>query len=220
MYNSTRYKRVWAGVSLEYFNSMGENSEYRVDAGQFFMSWYYEAALEPRIFALEAHPVVSMAQKWGLWLWDGLYGCRLSQPSPKWTSWHDGEPSELRGELQTQSILTYIDYRAVAGVFQNIDPSIPFPPSECVLPPLQRRGVHTRRAVRGGGASIFWKTPDIGMASIISLRLQSSRDRCHGIFVTFFVAQGWAPEAPGTCLYGWGKSISIATMAPIQTINT
>jgi hypothetical protein len=40
-------------------------------------------------------------------------------------------------------------------------------------PPIPKagRGVHTRRAVRGWG-SIFWKTPDIGLASysIISLR--------------------------------------------------
>jgi hypothetical protein len=30
----------------------------------------------------------------------------------------------------------------------------PSPPSECVLPPHQRRGVHTRRAVRGWGVNI------------------------------------------------------------------
>jgi hypothetical protein len=39
-------------------------------------------------------------------------------------------------------VLTYVEYRAVSGVFQNIDP----PP----LPSHQRRGVHTRRAVGGG----------------------------------------------------------------------
>ncbi len=33
--------------------------------------------------------------------------------------------------------------------YQNIDPPTPSPPSECVLPPHQRRWVHTRRAVRG-----------------------------------------------------------------------
>jgi hypothetical protein len=31
----------------------------------------------------------------------------------------------------------------------------PFPPSECVLPSHQRRGVHTRRAVRGWGVYIL-----------------------------------------------------------------
>ncbi len=35
---------------------------------------------------------------------------------------------------------TYVEYRAVSGVFQNIDPPPPSPPSECVLPPHQRRG--------------------------------------------------------------------------------
>ncbi len=36
-------------------------------------------------------------------------------------------------------------------------------------------GIHTRRAVRGVGGSIFWKTPDIGLASysIISLRFRT-----------------------------------------------
>ncbi len=56
----------------------------------------------------------------------------------------------------------------------NYWPPTPSPPSECVLPPHQRRGegVHTRRAVRGGW-SIFRKTPDIGLASnsIIPLRI-------------------------------------------------
>jgi hypothetical protein len=32
-------------------------------------------------------------------------------------------------------------------------PPAPSPPSECVLPPHQRRGVHTRRAVGGGGGA-------------------------------------------------------------------
>ncbi len=50
-------------------------------------------------------------------------------------------------------------------VFQNIDPPTPSPPGECVLTPQQRRGVHTRRAERGVGGSIFWKTQDIGLAS-------------------------------------------------------
>ncbi len=73
-------------------------------------------------------------------------------------------------------LLTNVEYRAVSIVFQNIDPPPPSPPSECVLPSHQRRGVHTRRAVRGGGGSIFRKTRDIGLASysIISLRLSLS----------------------------------------------
>jgi hypothetical protein len=44
----------------------------------------------------------------------------------------------------------------VPGVFQNIDLPPPSPPSECVLPPHQRREVHTRQAVRGvGGVNIL-----------------------------------------------------------------
>ncbi len=43
-------------------------------------------------------------------------------------------------------------------------PPTPSPPSECVLPPHQRRGIHTRRPVRGWGLN-NWKTPDIGLAS-------------------------------------------------------
>jgi hypothetical protein len=48
-------------------------------------------------------------------------------------------------------VLTYLENRAVSGVFRTIDPPKPSPPSECVLPPYQRQGVHTRRAVKGGG---------------------------------------------------------------------
>jgi hypothetical protein len=52
-------------------------------------------------------------------------------------------------------VLTYVEYRAVSGVFQNIDPPPPSPPSDCVLPPHQRREVNTRRAVRGWGVNIL-----------------------------------------------------------------
>jgi hypothetical protein len=43
----------------------------------------------------------------------------------------------------------------MSGVFQNIDPPHPSPPGEFVLPPQQRRGVHTRRAERGVGVNIL-----------------------------------------------------------------
>ncbi len=63
-------------------------------------------------------------------------------------------------------VLTYIEYRAVSGVFRTFDPPPPSPPSECVLPPLQRRGgLHSPGGGEGGGRSIFRKTPDIGLAS-------------------------------------------------------
>ncbi len=41
----------------------------------------------------------------------------------------------------------------MSGVFQNIDPP----------PPLVGEGGHARW--RGGGGSIFWKTPDIALYS-------------------------------------------------------
>ncbi len=52
-------------------------------------------------------------------------------------------------------VLTYI-YRVQCRVWRlpTIDPPTPFPPSECVLPPHQRRVVHTRWAVRGWGVNI------------------------------------------------------------------
>ncbi len=43
---------------------------------------------------------------------------------------------------RTHKVLSYVEYRAVSGVFENIDPPPPSPPSECVLPPHQRRGEH------------------------------------------------------------------------------
>ncbi len=57
-------------------------------------------------------------------------------------------------ESHTHKVLTYVECRVLSGAFQNIDPP-PFPPSECVLPPHQRRGVHTRRAVRGWWVNIL-----------------------------------------------------------------
>ncbi len=69
-------------------------------------------------------------------------------------------------------VLTYVEYRAVSGVFQSIDPPPPSSPSECVLPPHQRRGGYWGTHSPGGGGSVFWKMSDIGLAScsINSLR--------------------------------------------------
>ncbi len=62
-------------------------------------------------------------------------------------------------------VLTYEDYRAVSGVFQNIDPQPGYHPASV-----------SSAGWWGGGWSIFWKTPDIGLASysIISLRVKVS----------------------------------------------
>jgi hypothetical protein len=80
--------------------------------------------------------------------------------------------------------LTYVEYRAVSGVFQNIDPPPPLHPASVSSPCSKGWGytdspggegvggsIFGRRQAWGGGA-IFWKTPDIGLASysIIPLR--------------------------------------------------
>jgi hypothetical protein len=61
-------------------------------------------------------------------------------------------------------------------IFQNIDPPPPSPPGECVLPPQQTRGVHTRRAERGVGGQYFRRleTYDWPLTVIISLRIKLS----------------------------------------------
>ncbi len=69
----------------------------------------------------------------------------------------------------THKVLTCVEYRAVSGVFQNIDPPPP-------LHPAPKAGGYTLAGRWGGGGSIFWKTLDNGLASysIIPLRLDSS----------------------------------------------
>ncbi len=43
-------------------------------------------------------------------------------------------------EARHHKVFTYIEYRAVSGVFRNYWPPTPSPPSECVLPAHQRDG--------------------------------------------------------------------------------
>jgi hypothetical protein len=69
---------------------------------------------------------------------------------------------------KNHKVLTYVEYRAVSGVFQNIDPPTLSPLSECVLHPHQRR--YTMAGRWGSGGSIFWKTPGLASYSIISPR--------------------------------------------------
>ncbi len=68
-------------------------------------------------------------------------------------------------------VFTYIEYRAVSGVYRTIDPPTPLHPAIVSSPRTKGGGLQTRRTVRGWG-SIFRKTPDIGLASygIIPLR--------------------------------------------------
>ncbi len=51
-------------------------------------------------------------------------------------------------------VLAYVEYRAVFGVFQNIDPSPPSPPSECVLPPHQGGGGGGTHTPGGEGVGV------------------------------------------------------------------
>jgi hypothetical protein len=51
-------------------------------------------------------------------------------------------PVAARPSNRESQSTTYVEYRAVSGVFQNILPPTPFPPSEFVLPPHQSRAVH------------------------------------------------------------------------------
>jgi hypothetical protein len=74
-------------------------------------------------------------------------------------------------DVYMHKVLTYIEYRAVSGVFRTNDPPPPLHPAS-VSSPRKGGGLYIRRAVRGWG-SIFRKTPDIGLASnsIIPLRI-------------------------------------------------
>jgi hypothetical protein len=58
---------------------------------------------------------------------------------------------------------------AVTGVFQNIDPPAPLHPATVSSPRTKGEG-YTLTGRWGGGGSIFWKAPDIGLASWPSLR--------------------------------------------------
>jgi hypothetical protein len=49
-------------------------------------------------------------------------------------------------------------------VFQNIDPTPPHRPASVYPPPLVR-GEDTLAGWKGGGGSIFWRTPDTALYS-------------------------------------------------------
>ncbi len=52
---------------------------------------------------------------------------------------------------RNHKVLTYVEYRAVSGVFPNIDPHPPLHPASLSSPRTKGGVVHTRRAVEGGG---------------------------------------------------------------------
>ncbi len=73
-------------------------------------------------------------------------------------------------------VLTYVEYTTELCLASSelLTPHPPLHPASVSSPRTKGGRVHTRRAVGGGGGggSIFWKMPDIGLASysIISLR--------------------------------------------------
>jgi hypothetical protein len=84
----------------------------------------------------------------------------------------EADPAEIRrrrlgkeDNYHYHKVHTYVEYRAVSRVFQNIDPPPPLSTRRVCPPPATKAGVHTRRAERGVEGSIFWKTQDIGLAS-------------------------------------------------------
>jgi hypothetical protein len=93
-----------------------------------------------------------------------------------------GRDSGLREKMSTfingfnHKVLTYIEYRAVSGVFRTIDPPAPLHPASLSSPAPKAGGGHTRptrRAVRGWGVNIS-EDARYGLAShsIIPLRVQ------------------------------------------------
>jgi hypothetical protein len=54
-------------------------------------------------------------------------------------------------DRQDHKVLTYVEYRAVSGVFQNIDLPPPSSPSECVFPRTKAEAGKYTLAGRWGG---------------------------------------------------------------------
>jgi len=78
-------------------------------------------------------------------------------------------------DIYDHKVLTYVEYRAVSSVFQNIDPPSPSPVStQRVCPPTAPKAWATLSpGGEGGGGSIFWKTIDIGFASYMQYDLST-----------------------------------------------
>ncbi len=58
-------------------------------------------------------------------------------------------------DTSLHKVLTYIEYRAVSGVFRTIDPPTPLNPASVSSPRTEGGGgVHTRRAVSWWGVNI------------------------------------------------------------------
>jgi hypothetical protein len=71
-----------------------------------------------------------------------------------------GDPSpsttgSRRGDTVNHKVLTYVEYRAVSGVFQNIYPHPPFHPASVSSPRTKGGEAHNRRAVMAVGGQYF-----------------------------------------------------------------
>ncbi len=94
--------------------------------------------------------------------------CRLLQPltGKNHRPFLNGTSLGRNLDIPPHKVHTYVEYRAVSGVFQNIDSPPPLHPATVSSP----RTIHSPGGeVRGWGTSIFWKTPDIGLASYNNL---------------------------------------------------
>ncbi len=91
------------------------------------------------------------------------YNCRVTVRNTKETSRRRITVTSSFNEISTHKVLTYVVFRAVSGVFQNIDPH-PLS-TQRVCPPLapMAEGTHSQgsEGVGGGGGSIFWKMPKL-----------------------------------------------------------
>ncbi len=82
--------------------------------------------------------------------------------------------AELRIETRFHKVLTYIEYRAVSGVFRTTDPPPPLHPASVSSPRTKGGGYTIAGRWRGGGL-IFRKTSDIGLASYSRIPLRPLR---------------------------------------------
>jgi hypothetical protein len=97
------------------------------------------------LFSISAHPIPSSFNY--VWAWGQL----------SIVDWREDNRNKKMPENfdddDWHKVLTYVEYRAVSGVLQNIDLPSPLHPASVSSP--APKGVHTRRAVRGWGVNIL-----------------------------------------------------------------
>ncbi len=77
--------------------------------------------------------------------------------------------NHLPHEIISHKVLTYVEYRAVSDVFQNIYPPTPLSSQRVCPPPAPNaEGTHSPGG-EGDGGSIYWKTAALGLASYNNL---------------------------------------------------